>query len=253
MATLKDFAVALLNTLGLEPTKNRLISLVAFGAIEGGHWVNTAKYNPFNTMRDAPGAAQAQGLLKGIKAYANWDSGIKATAQTIAQANMRPIAQALKNDDDPITFLKAVTQSAWCPGCDYTKFNPVALYLSRGNIQDQGGTKVPAIAGAGDWLSKWGPWIVGGLALAALGGIYYVSTQPGGIKGFLGLGARENPVSKRTRSSNPLQRGSSRDVISANIRKLRREGYPQQQAVAIALNQARRTSRGPLPRYLRAG
>jgi hypothetical protein len=48
----------------------------------------------------------------------------------------------------------------------------------------------------------------------------------------------------------PLLKGASRKTISTNIRRLRREGYPQKQAVAIALNQARRTARGPLPSYL---
>ncbi len=36
----------------------------------------------------------------------------------------------------------------------------------------------------------------------------------------------------------PLKRGSSRKTISANIRKLRHEGYPQDQSIAIALNKA---------------
>lgn len=36
----------------------------------------------------------------------------------------------------------------------------------------------------------------------------------------------------------PLKRGKSRKTISANIRKLREEGYPQDQAVAIAMNKA---------------
>jgi hypothetical protein len=40
-----------------------------------------------------------------------------------------------------------------------------------------------------------------------------------------------------------LKRGSSRKVISSNIRKLRREGYGQKQSVAISLSNARRTGR----------
>lgn len=44
----------------------------------------------------------------------------------------------------------------------------------------------------------------------------------------------------------PLKRGSSNKVVSANIRKLRREGYPQKQAVAIALRKAGRARRNPV-------
>ena len=38
----------------------------------------------------------------------------------------------------------------------------------------------------------------------------------------------------------PLKRGSSENVISANIRKMMREGYPQRQAVAASLTSARK-------------
>jgi hypothetical protein len=38
----------------------------------------------------------------------------------------------------------------------------------------------------------------------------------------------------------PLKSGASRAVISSNIRKLRHEGYPQRQSIAIALNNARK-------------
>lgn len=41
---------------------------------------------------------------------------------------------------------------------------------------------------------------------------------------------------------NPLKRGYVPSVISRNIRKLMREGYPQKQAVAIALSVARRSA-----------
>lgn len=43
----------------------------------------------------------------------------------------------------------------------------------------------------------------------------------------------------------PLEQGSSDDVVSRNIRQLINEGKPQDQAVAIALNEAR-GKMGPL-------
>lgn len=39
----------------------------------------------------------------------------------------------------------------------------------------------------------------------------------------------------------PLKKGTSEKTISQNIRKMRREGYPENQAVAAAMNQAGRS------------
>lgn len=41
----------------------------------------------------------------------------------------------------------------------------------------------------------------------------------------------------------PLRQGYSRASVSANIAQLRREGYPQRQAVAIALATASRAAK----------
>jgi len=41
----------------------------------------------------------------------------------------------------------------------------------------------------------------------------------------------------------PLEKGSSRETISNNIREMRQSGYPQKQAIAAALSTARRSKR----------
>lgn len=42
----------------------------------------------------------------------------------------------------------------------------------------------------------------------------------------------------------PLKKGYGKKAISSNIRTLRKEGYPQKQAVAIAITKAKKSGYG---------
>jgi hypothetical protein len=41
----------------------------------------------------------------------------------------------------------------------------------------------------------------------------------------------------------PLTKGKTKKAVSSNVKKLKKEGYPQKQAVAIALNTAGKSRR----------
>ena len=41
----------------------------------------------------------------------------------------------------------------------------------------------------------------------------------------------------------PLKKGKTKKAVSSNVKKLKKEGYPQKQAVAIALNSAGKSRR----------
>lgn len=41
----------------------------------------------------------------------------------------------------------------------------------------------------------------------------------------------------------PLKKGKSKKVVSENIKEMMNSGYPQKQAVAASLNQARRSGK----------
>jgi len=103
------FAQSLLSELSLPVTQNNIAALVAIQNQEGGHEHNSAWYNPLNTMLD-PRTGKSAGK---VMAYSSWDEGIRATASTMSQPNMRAIVAALARSASPEETLKAFANSPW--------------------------------------------------------------------------------------------------------------------------------------------
>lgn len=200
MATPLDFAKALLNKLGIPQSQNRLVGLVAFAAEEGGHWANSARYNPFNTTLSMPGAQSMNGA--GVKAYTSWEQGIDATARTMTQSNMRPMIDALKADASGQQFLASITQTPWCPqsspGCSaYENANATVLYNGYAGKQDN--TSLVASTSAVGWIKQHPVLVAAGILFAVGGVTYYFRPDLFRKIPVVGqLAAQENPVKALT-------------------------------------------------------
>jgi len=105
------WAQALLAALGAPGTTENLIALTAWEMAEGGHWYNTAHYNPLNTTMPAPGATSMNSV--GVKAYVSWKQGFAATIATLRNGRYGAILAALARGDDAQAVVDAVAASPW--------------------------------------------------------------------------------------------------------------------------------------------
>ena len=131
-----EFATSLLAGLGAPLTEGNVKALTTWMRFEGGHWKNSATYNPLNTTLTVPGSTSMNSV--GVKAYANWNEGLQATISTLtgSKADARgytAIVNALRSGTDANSVLDAVNNSAWLSG---KTNNP--------------GYKFPTIKGGGD-------------------------------------------------------------------------------------------------------
>lgn len=96
---------------GIPDTPANEQAIVAWENAEGGHWHNTAYYNPLNTTQPAPGATSMNSV--GVKAYTGWDQGLRATAQTLENGYYEGILAALKQGSSAPAVKQAVVASPW--------------------------------------------------------------------------------------------------------------------------------------------
>ena len=110
----KDWATQFLTKLGKPVTDANLTAVSTWMAYEGGHWKNSAHYNPLNTTLKTSSATGSMNSV-GVKRYNSWDAGLDATVQTI-KANKYgypAILDALSKGTDTAGVLAAVNHSKW--------------------------------------------------------------------------------------------------------------------------------------------
>jgi hypothetical protein len=106
--------VSLLRQLMLPVTQDNVAALTAWEMAEGGHWNNTAHYNPLNTTQPEPGATSMNSV--GVKAYVSWAQGFLATIVTLHNGRYDAILAALASGNDASAVAQAVAASPWGTG-----------------------------------------------------------------------------------------------------------------------------------------
>lgn len=108
------WAQAFLKSLNMKLTPDNLAAIVAWEMAEGGHWYNTAYYNPLNTSQPMPGARTFNS--HGVKIYRSWSQGLRATVITINNGYYGGILAALRAGNDGQAVASAVAASPWGTG-----------------------------------------------------------------------------------------------------------------------------------------
>ncbi len=108
------WAQAFLKSLGMPITADNVAAIVAWEMAEGGHWYNTAYFNPLNTTQSMPGATVFNSV--GVKAYTSWMQGLKASVITLRNGYYGAILDALSRGNDAQAVANAVAASPWGTG-----------------------------------------------------------------------------------------------------------------------------------------
>jgi len=115
-----SWAKALLQALDVPRTTENMAAIIAWEMAEGGHWYNTAHYNPLNTTWRMPGATAMNSV--GVKAYLSWAQGLAATVNTFHNGLYEGILAALRAGNDAQAVADAVAASPWGTGSFAVRF-----------------------------------------------------------------------------------------------------------------------------------
>ena len=115
----RTWATQLLTALGAPVNDSNITALTTWQSREGGHWNNSASFNPLNTTYDMGGSQSMNSV--GVKRYNSWDEGVQATVKTLTGANASArgytdIVNALRSGASTESILSAISNSAWVTG-----------------------------------------------------------------------------------------------------------------------------------------
>lgn len=151
------WAKAMLTALSAPVSSDSIDALKTWARFEGGHFNNSAAYNPLNTSLKMPGSGPMSAKNQLVQKYANWDDGISATVTTLTGKNAdsrgyADIVDALRKGLDKETILAAVNKSAWVHG-----EGKASNYKFSGSSSEYNGTKYSGgSSGGGGATSKDG-------------------------------------------------------------------------------------------------
>lgn len=116
----RQWAEKMLDRMGAPKNADSVSAMLAWQAEEGGHWDNTAGYNPLNTTYEMPGSFRMKGKggKVGVQHFTSWDQGIEATYKTLTTGSTKArgydaILTAFKNGAPKEELLKAIAGSDW--------------------------------------------------------------------------------------------------------------------------------------------
>ena len=112
--TPESWGRALLAQLGDQATPENVRAVVAWERAEGGHWANSARYNPLNTTLPMPGSWAVNAV--GVQAYRTWGDGLRATVITLENGLYGAVLSLLHGGGCAPCVAEAVGASPWGTG-----------------------------------------------------------------------------------------------------------------------------------------
>lgn len=110
--TPQTWAITLLSSMGYNTTSGIDLRVVEdWEAEEGGHWQNTASFNPLNTTQQEPGSHSINTV--GVQAYTSWEEGFQATITTLNYSAYLGIRQQLASNNCESCLINAIVSSPW--------------------------------------------------------------------------------------------------------------------------------------------